>query len=186
MYLSISITGRLCLATNNDNNDEEEDAGAAGAGYMSADDTVHHSSSASGRRGERKRGVPWTEEEHRRFLFGLQKVGKGDWRGISRNFVKTRTPTQVASHAQKHFLRLNSVNRRRRRTSLFDITADTVTSMPKEEQEAHRPGQQWQQPRISVKSSATSTTASQQHYQFLWGASDPSKNCQPLCAASRN
>ncbi|KAJ6688083.1 TRANSCRIPTIONAL ADAPTOR 2 ADA2 -RELATED [Salix koriyanagi] len=164
----------------------EEDAGAAGAGYMSADDTVHHSSSASGRRGERKRGVPWTEEEHRRFLFGLQKVGKGDWRGISRNFVKTRTPTQVASHAQKHFLRLNSVNRRRRRTSLFDITADTVTSMPKEEQEAHRPGQQWQQPRISVKSSATSTTASQQHYQFLWGASDPSKNCQPLCAASRN
>ncbi|KAJ6411664.1 hypothetical protein OIU84_008279 [Salix udensis] len=125
--------------TNNDNNDEEEDAGAAGAGYMSADDTVHHSSSASGRRGERKRGVPWTEEEHRRFLFGLQKVGKGDWRGISRNFVKTRTPTQVASHAQKHFLRLNSVNRRRRRTSLFDITADTVTSMPKEEQEAHRP-----------------------------------------------
>ncbi|KAJ6374195.1 hypothetical protein OIU78_029826 [Salix suchowensis] len=126
-------------STNNDNNEEEEDAGAAGAGYMSADDTVHHSSSASGRRGERKRGVPWTEEEHRRFLFGLQKVGKGDWRGISRNFVKTRTPTQVASHAQKHFLRLNSVNRRRRRTSLFDITADTVTSMPKEEQEAHRP-----------------------------------------------
>jgi len=76
-------------------------------------------------------GVPWTEEEHRRFLFGLQKVGKGDWRGISRNFVKTRNPTQVASHAQKHFLRLNNVNRRRRRTSLFDITADTVaTSHP--------------------------------------------------------
>ncbi|KAF9667799.1 hypothetical protein SADUNF_Sadunf15G0061000 [Salix dunnii] len=125
--------------TNNDNNnEEEEDAGAAGAGYVSADDTVHHPSFASGRRGERKRGVPWTEEEHRRFLFGLQKVGKGDWRGISRNFVKTRTPTQVASHAQKHFLRLSSVNRRRRRTSLFDITADTVTSMPKEEQEAHR------------------------------------------------
>ena len=73
-------------------------------------------------------GVPWTEEEHRRFLFGLQKVGKGDWRGISRNFVKTRNPTQVASHAQKHFLRLNNVNRRRRRTSLFDITADTVAT----------------------------------------------------------
>ena len=71
-------------------------------------------------------GVPWTEEEHKLFLLGLQKVGKGDWRGISRNFVKTRTPTQVASHAQKYFLRRTNHNRRRRRSSLFDITADTV------------------------------------------------------------
>lgn len=71
-------------------------------------------------------GVPWTEEEHKLFLLGLQQVGKGDWRGISRNFVKTRTPTQVASHAQKYFLRRHNQNRRRRRSSLFDITTDTV------------------------------------------------------------
>lgn len=73
-------------------------------------------------------GVPWTEEEHKLFLLGLQKVGKGDWRGISRNYVKTRTPTQVASHAQKYFLRRTNLNRRRRRSSLFDITTDTVIS----------------------------------------------------------
>ncbi|KAK8474031.1 hypothetical protein V6N13_090358 [Hibiscus sabdariffa] len=93
----------------------------ADAGYAS-NDVVH----ASGRYRERKRGVPWTEEEHRLFLLGLQKVGKGDWRGISRNFVKTRSPTQVASHAQKYFLRRNNHNRRRRRrSSLFDITTDS-------------------------------------------------------------
>ncbi|KAL9325433.1 hypothetical protein ACSQ67_006078 [Phaseolus vulgaris] len=89
------------------------------AGYAS-DDVIHLC------RRTRKPGVPWTEEEHRQFLLGLESVGKGDWRGISRNFVKTRTPTQVASHAQKYFLRRHTHNLQRRRSSLFDITTDSV------------------------------------------------------------
>ncbi|KAH0451824.1 hypothetical protein IEQ34_019123 [Dendrobium chrysotoxum] len=71
---------------------------------------------------ERRKGIAWTEEEHRLFLLGLDKYGKGDWRSISRNFVVTRTPTQVASHAQKYFIRLNSMNKDRRRSSIHDIT----------------------------------------------------------------
>ncbi|KAK3006904.1 hypothetical protein RJ639_015609 [Escallonia herrerae] len=108
---------------------------SAAAGYASADDAAPHQS--AGVR-ERKRGVPWTEEEHKLFLLGLQKVGKGDWRGISRNYVKTRTPTQVASHAQKYFLRRSNLNRRRRRSSLFDITTDSVTAIPMEEDQSHQ------------------------------------------------
>ncbi|GFZ16228.1 duplicated homeodomain-like superfamily protein [Actinidia rufa] len=48
-------------------------------------------------------GVPWSEEEHRILLVGLEKLGKGDWRGISRNFVTTRTPTQMSKDkSQSH------------------------------------------------------------------------------------
>jgi SHAQKYF class myb-like DNA-binding protein len=82
----------------------------------------------SGEASERRKGVPWTEEEHRLFLLGLAKFGKGDWRSISRNFVVSRTPTQVASHAQKYFIRLNSMNKKdnKRRSSIHDITSPTA------------------------------------------------------------
>lgn len=48
--------------------------------------------------GDRRKGMPWSEEEHRLFLLGLGKFGKGDWRSIARNFVITRTPTQVSGN----------------------------------------------------------------------------------------
>ncbi|XP_047965155.1 transcription factor MYB1R1-like [Salvia hispanica] len=114
-----------------------KDVADAASGYASADDAVPQ---RAGRNRDRKRGIPWTEDEHKLFLLGLAKVGRGDWRGISRNYVKSRTPTQVASHAQKYFLRRSNSNRRRRRSSLFDITTDSVSQMPIQEAKNHHHG----------------------------------------------
>jgi len=53
----------------------------------------------------------WTKEEHLLFLNGLHLHGKGAWKEISM-IVRTRTPTQIQSHAQKYFLRLERERRK--------------------------------------------------------------------------
>jgi len=41
---------------------------------------------------------------YRLFLEGLEKYGKGRWKDISKELVVTKTPIQIASHAQKYFI----------------------------------------------------------------------------------
>ncbi|KAF5737223.1 hypothetical protein HS088_TW13G00102 [Tripterygium wilfordii] len=107
---------------------------------------------------ERKKGVPWSEEEHRQFLLGLQKYGKGDWRNISRNFVMTRTPTQVASHAQKYFIRQLTGGKDKRRSSIHDITTANLQGT-----KSLSPGKNWPQ---SPSHSATTMQSELQPEMF--------------------
>lgn len=83
----------------------------------------------------RKPATKWSVDEHALFVEGLATFGKGKWKNISR-FMKTRTPTQVASHAQKYFERqkrrrasssssLSSMDNHNFRRSIFDVVLDT-------------------------------------------------------------
>ncbi|KAK7279275.1 hypothetical protein RJT34_24322 [Clitoria ternatea] len=76
---------------------------------------------------KRSKPIAWTKEEHMLFLLGVDNRGKGDWKGISRFYVKSKTPTQVASHAQKYYIRqeTTAANKRRKRKSIHDITLES-------------------------------------------------------------
>ncbi|KAI3458363.1 hypothetical protein Pfo_015026 [Paulownia fortunei] len=121
-------------------------AAAEASGYLS-DGLVHQSSKSH----ERKKGKPWSEDEHRSFLVGLEKLGKGDWKGIANNFVPSRNSSQVASHAQKYFIRMAATEKKRRRSSVFDIPLTDVNqpsqvtpgSQSDKAAESSQPGSSW-------------------------------------------
>ncbi|XP_049381388.1 probable transcription factor At5g61620 [Solanum stenotomum] len=94
-----------------------------------------------------KKGNRWTEDEQRAFLKGLNFHGKGNWSNIAKDFVPSRTSTQVASHAQKYFVRLldaksnSNQRKKRKKSSVFDLRIEKTEHLEKTEdthnQETH-------------------------------------------------
>lgn len=67
----------------------------------------------------------WTNVEHARFLKGLGVYGekyvtnaKFNWREMAQ-FVRTRDPVQVRTHAQKYFIKLNKQKEKKRKRGEF-------------------------------------------------------------------
>ncbi|XP_074359833.1 transcription factor SRM1-like [Apium graveolens] len=78
----------------------------------------------------RKPARIWTLEEHRWFMQGLEICGKGDWRNIAKYLVPSRTPYQVASHAQKFLKRVEKEDTEKCRTTINDIQCLCCDSSP--------------------------------------------------------
>ncbi|GAB4822396.1 hypothetical protein N2152v2_009442 [Parachlorella kessleri] len=55
---------------------------------------------------------------------------KGQWKSIAKYYVPSRTATQVASHAQKHFLRVSGSTKRRSRFSAVEEATMATPSAP--------------------------------------------------------
>ncbi len=82
----------------------------------------------------------WSNEEHSRFLLGVEKFGVKNAKEIAK-FVGTRTPVQVRSHAQKYFMKVSKHQEKPQSQS-----ATNIVNSPKEKL----------LPRISGMSSASS------------------------------
>uniref|UniRef100_A0A803N1X0 Uncharacterized protein n=1 Tax=Chenopodium quinoa TaxID=63459 RepID=A0A803N1X0_CHEQI len=95
--------GEVCVPKYKDDNYENYDNGQ--------DSFIHNNA----------KYTQWSKDEHRLFLIGEVIYGGGDWRSIARMIVKTRSSTQVASHAQKFHDR-EKKPKNTKRASIHDIT----------------------------------------------------------------
>ncbi|TVU29962.1 hypothetical protein EJB05_21561, partial [Eragrostis curvula] len=78
---------------------------------------------------ERKKPMAWTQQEHNLFLAGLQKYGKGKWKVMASEYLKTKSASQIASHHQKHRNRWEQRKRNAcKRASIHDITQPTTAA----------------------------------------------------------
>jgi len=68
----------------------------------------------------------WTVEEHQRFLEAIRKFGEKDVKAIA-SYVGSRNPTQVRTHGQKYYLRLEREKRKKdEETRTIEVKADEM------------------------------------------------------------
>lgn len=134
------------------------------------------------------KGLPWTEDEHLAFLSGLKKLGRGNWRGIAKHYVPSRTSTQVASHAQKHFIRLSGATKRKSRFTALEAEVLGTTSGVSGQLPAV-PGNSsgssgQQQPQQSIDDAAASDHQAAAHQQAMAAQQQQAMAAFPMAAAS--
>ncbi|OEL23853.1 hypothetical protein BAE44_0015127 [Dichanthelium oligosanthes] len=79
---------------------------------------------------KKKEAVKWTAKEHKRFLAGLKDY-EGRWNAMSREYLPSRTASQIASHYQKYRKRQKQRERKEcRRASIHDITDPGSAAAP--------------------------------------------------------
>ena len=112
------------------NNSDERDIVAGNP--MSVPSFAHGEGGSGGRSSKDTKGRRWTEEEHMSFLRGMRETvprvpgHKGDWISISQKYVPTRTPQQIASHAQKYFNQLALMeNIRKKDVEIVEVDLET-------------------------------------------------------------
>lgn len=96
---------------------------------------------------------------------------QGQWKQISRYYVPSRTPTQVASHAQKHFLRLTGTSKRRSRFATLEDRPTDVLIADTAERTHQTAEDQPQVPAPQAAAPAGVSTASEGAVSSATGAS---------------
>ncbi|XP_026416436.1 transcription factor MYBS1-like [Papaver somniferum] len=133
-----------------------------------------------------KKGIPWTKDEHRKFLEGLEQFSKGDWRSISRFFIVSRTPTQVASHAQKYFQHQGTKKhkKQRKRPSIHD-TPSVIEEANNTMNSLNVPGGAAHAPVMMVHPNQQSLPKMDDPYARSQGGSFPSIHDTPFVADNK-
>nr|TKW29067.1 hypothetical protein SEVIR_3G371300v2 [Setaria viridis] len=83
---------------------------------------------AGGGKRNKKAAEKWTEDEHRLFLAGLPFY-RGNWNAMSREYLTSRTASQIASHYQKYRNREKQREHDNcKRASIHDITEPGIAA----------------------------------------------------------
>lgn len=74
----------------------------------------------------KRKGTPWTDDEHNRFLEALEKYPAGPWKLIAEH-VRTRTTRQTMTHAQRY---REKIARRKRIMAEAGLSAHSPSPSP--------------------------------------------------------